>query len=148
MLEYAKNNQSVYEQKLTTTDIAYYRNDETLFDGRKLLEDRAYYFIYAQFDDENGKYYPIEGVTLGQALFSSDNESWGLWAYTSDDFSWDNLKPSIDENDNLNKDDPTVAPGKLPQTGTKTITIFATISIILLMGIIFYKKYIKFKEIK
>ena len=54
LLTYAKNNEAVYSADLTTTSAGYYRNDKALFDGVSLLQDRAYYFIYAEFDDENG----------------------------------------------------------------------------------------------
>ena len=67
LLSYAKSNDAVYSQDLTTTSTAYFRSDNALFDGNNLLENKAYYYIYAEFDDEEGKYYPIEGVTLGQA---------------------------------------------------------------------------------
>ena len=91
LLAYAKKNDAVYTADLTTTNENYYRNEKTLFDGRKLLQDNAYYYIYVQFDDENGKYYPIEGVTLGQAWLYSSNNSWDLYAYTDENFKWNNL---------------------------------------------------------
>lgn len=145
LLDYAKSNNSIYSQSLTTTSTAYFRSDTALFDGNKLLEHKAYYYIYVQFDDENGKYYPVEGVTLGQAWLSSSSESWDLWAYTSSDFQWDKL--SSTSNDFTGKsEDNTLAPGKLPQTGVTSVAIVSLISAIAL-GIFFYKKYNKFKDI-
>lgn len=91
LLAYAKKNNAVYTADLTTTSENYYRNEKNLFDGRKLLQDKAYYYIYVQFDDESGKYYPIEGVTLGQAWFATSNNSWELYAYTNENFKWNNL---------------------------------------------------------
>src|SRR5699024_6453451 len=89
LLEYAKNNKAIYTADLTTTSANYFKSEQALFDGIKLLQDDAYYFIYVEFDDENGKYYPIEGVTLGQAYISETNRNnWDLYAYTSEDFNW------------------------------------------------------------
>lgn len=139
LLEYAKKNEAVYTGNLTTTSKDYFRIDKALFDGRKILQDKAYYYVYAQFDDENGKYYPIEGVTLGQAWFSSINKNnWDLYAYTTDNFEWNNLSGT-------NGDD-TVAKDKLPNTGA---TIAIAISIIMLLAsvITFKVKRDKYKEI-
>lgn len=144
LLAYAKNNDSIYLKNLTTTSKAYYRSDSALFDGNKLLENKAYYYIYVVFDDENGKYYPIEGVTLGQAWLSSSSDSWNLWAYTSSDFQWDNLSSTpID----TSVKDPTIASGILPNTGVRSIIIVSSILLIILLGIILYTKYNKFKDI-
>ena len=98
LLNYAKSHDSIYSQNLTTTDKAYFRSDTSLFDGSKLLQHKGYYYIYVEFDDENGKYYPIEGVTLGQAWLSSSTDSWDLWAYTSDNFQWDNVSSTTRRN--------------------------------------------------
>jgi len=158
LLSYAKNNNAVYSQSLTTTSLAYYRSDSALFDGRKLLEDKSYYYIYVVFDDENGKYYPIEGVTLGQAWFSSSTNSWDLYAYTSGDFKWDNLSSTyvpttpntVPNNPPANPNVPvdnTTSKDIIPFTGSSTIII---ISIILFvgLGIVFYKKYDEYKKLK
>lgn len=146
LLSYAKNNEAVYSKTLTTTSAAYFRSDDTLFDGNALLEDDAYYFIYAQFDDENGKYYPIEGVTLGQAWKSnSDSNWWDLWAYTSDNFDWNNLKPSNTPTE-PKPEDPTVAPSVIPNAGNKTV--IAMVAFVAIVSVILYKKYNKFSDIK
>lgn len=105
LLNYAKSHDSIYSQNLTTTSEAYFRSDTSLFDGKKLLQNKGYYYIYVEFDDENGKYYPIEGVTLGQAWLSSSSDSWDLWAYTSDDFQWDNLSSTTQETPKKTEDD-------------------------------------------
>lgn len=145
LLAYAKSHNSIYSQSLTTTSTAYFRSDTALFDGNKLLEHNAYYYIYVQFDDENGKYYPIEGVTLGQAWLSHSSESWDLWAYTSSDFQWDNLSSTSNDSTGESEDN-TLAPGKLPQTGATSVAIVSLTSAIAL-AIFFYKKYNKFKDI-
>ena len=144
LLAYAKSAQSIYSQELTTTDVTYFRSDSVLFDGNKLLEDDAYYYIYVEFDDEDGKYYPIEGVTLGQAWISSVNDSWNLWAYTSSNFEWGNLTPS---GNNQTVNDPTVSNNPLPATGANIILV-GLISVLIISGIIFFIKYNKLKGIK
>lgn len=142
LLTYAKNNEFVYSSELTTFDRAYFKSDEVLFDGNKLLENNAYYYIYAQFDDENGKYYPIEGVTLGQAWKSTISDSWNLWAYTSKDFNWDNLTPT-----NVQPGDSTIVPGILPHTGVDLIIASSALILISILGIVFYKKYNNYKDV-
>jgi len=144
LLQYAKNNAAVYTADLTTTWENYYRNDQALFDGIKLLEDRAYYYIYVEFEDEEGKYYPIEGVTLGQAWISSSGKYWDLWAYTEDNFEWNNLS-STPSGDTTPKDD-TIAKEELPNTGIRLAVI---VSIFTLAGaVVFFKiKENKYKGI-
>lgn len=146
LLNYAKGHDSIYSQQLTTTSEAYFRSDTSLFDGNKVLQNKGYYYIYVEFDDENGKYYPIEGVTLGQAWLSSSSDSWDLWAYTSSDFQWDNLSSTTQETPKKTEDN-TVAKGILPRTG---VTSFALVSLVgmTLLGVFFYKKYNKYKDIK
>lgn len=124
LLKYAKEHDAIYNETLTTTQMGYYSSKNALFDGRKLLKDKAYYFIYVKFDDENGKYYPIEGVTLGQAWFSGFSNNWDLWAYTSNDFKWDNLTSTPTQKEEVKeevKEDKTQATTKLPQTGKISI---------------------------
>ena len=149
LLKYAKTHDAVYSEKLTTTSAGrYWSKTEALFDGRKLLENRAYYYIYVEFDDENGKYYPIEGVTLGQAWLSSSSDSWDIWAYTSSDFKWDNLTVTSEETPakvEEKKEDKTVTPAKkLPQTG---VNLLIPIIAIMVSGIVFIS-YKKFRNIK
>lgn len=148
LLTYAKNNEAVYSADLTTTSIGYYRNEKALFDGISLLQDRAYYFVYAEFDDENGKYCPIEGVTLGQAWISSTNEFWDMYAYTADNFEWTNLSTTPTEPDDKDEPDDTVAPEKLPNAGTKTFVIISVITLVAVVCVICYKKYNWFRDIK
>lgn len=128
LLKYAKENKSIYEKELTTTSGGYYKIEDVLFDGKTLLEDDAYYFIYAIFDDENGKYYPIEGVTLGQAWHYDENNYWELWAYNDEKFEWTDLSSGTEP-----KPDGTEAPNPLPQTGLKTIFGITAIALIGIM---------------
>lgn len=144
LLEYAKNNEAVYTADLTTTSENYYRNEQALFDGIKLLDHKAYYYIYVEFDTENGKYHPIEGVTLGQAWIGTSKEYWDIYAYTADNFEWNDLSSTPSEN-NTPKDE-TVAKDNLPNTGARMIV---TITIFVLAGAaVFFKiKNNKYKGI-
>lgn len=146
LLSYAKNNNSIYSSDLTTVSPNYYKNDKALFDGLKLLQHKAYYYIYVEFDDENGKYYPIEGVTLGQAWISSSNTYWDIYAYTADNFEWDNLSSTPIEDSPKEGTDTTKAPGKLPQAGTK-FGIGFVIIVLISVSIFIYRKYNNLKGI-
>lgn len=139
LLEYAKKHDAVYNETLTTTSEGYFSSEKALFDGNKLLVDDAYYFIYVEFDDENGKYYPIEGVTLAQAWLSSFSNSWNLWAYTSDDFEWNNLTATTTtptetkaETKAETKDD-TQSPSPIPQAGKMSILIIAIVAVVIMV---------------
>ena len=147
LLQYAKNNQATYTADLTTTSKNYYTNNQALFDGIKLLEDDAYYYIYVEFDDENGKYYPIEGVTLGQAWIGETTKYWDLYAYTEENFEWNNLSSSYtEEAEKEEVKDETIAKDELPNTGARVAVV---ISILTLAGaVIFFKvKENKYKGI-
>ena len=151
LLSYAKKQNSIYSQELTTTSLACYRSEKNLFDGKKLLENKSYYYIYATFDDENGKFAPVEGITLAKAYFS-ESSSWNLYAYTSSDFSWDNISsaPSniITSNTTINNTtvDNTIAKGILPHAG-KTSLVVTAIMTIVGVSVILYKKYSIYKDI-
>lgn len=142
---YAKNNKAIYTKDLTTIEKNWYRAEKALFDGFQLLEHKEYYYIYVEFDDENGKYYPIEGVTLGQAWNNSSNQWWDLIAYTADNFEWNNLsssdtddkKEEVKEETKEEVKDDTIAKDKLPNTGMRMVLI---ISILTLTGAtVFFK---------
>lgn len=147
LLTYAKNNDAVYTANLTTTSNNFYKNDKALFDGISLLQNKAYYYIYVEFENENGKYYPIEGVTLGQAWISSSKEYWNLYAYTTDNFKWNNLSSTTIETEKKEKNDNTVATSKLPNAGAKTFMITSVIVLVATTCIICYKKYNWFRDI-
>ena len=121
--EYAKNNKAIYSADLTTTSKNYYSSERSLFDGRKLLKDDSYYYIYVVFDDENGKYMPIEGVTLGQAWLSEISDYWNLWAYTSEEFEWNDLSSTYNEPSMPEEIDTTVSTKEIPKAGRTTIAI-------------------------
>ena len=162
LLEYAKSHDSVYSQNLTTTETGRFESEKALLDGVKLLQDDAYYYIYVKFDDENGKYYPVEGVTLGQANISGT--SFSLYGYTADNFKW-NIVPAESQQQQpatqqptqqpqqstqqapQKAEDKTVASRTLPKTGILPI-IKIPLIIITVLGGFFYIGYKKLKDVK
>ena len=96
-----------------------FESDEPLFDGFSLLQDKAYYYLYVEFDDENGKYYPIEeGLQLVQGIVFDGDEYyaafWDLIEIVDEDFTW-NLEDS--ELDNSESGEQT---GENTNTNTNT----------------------------
>lgn len=127
--------------------------DNSITDKLNLVDDK-YYYVYMEVDDNNGEYYPIEDVSLYQALLSEDVGN-NLFDYLSDEFKW-NLDDEAgdividDEDKNDNKDDgkdDTIAPGKIPQTGA-TITLVAVFAIVAIIGTIVFIKFRKMRDIK
>ena len=99
------------------------------------------------FDDENGKYAPVEGVTLAKAYLSSVSSSWDLYAYTSSNFSWDNLSSTVSNTTTSNTTvDNTTAKGVLPHAGKTTLAILGIITVAG-VSVILYKKYNTYKDI-
>lgn len=136
--------------------------DNSITNNLGLVND-AYYYAYMELDDGNGEYYPVEDVSLYQALVS-ENVGINLFDYLSNEFKWNinddtgDITPDDDKdnnnNNNSNKNDgkddekdETTAPGKIPQTGA-TITIVATLLIIAVTGTIVFIKYRKMRGIK
>lgn len=128
LLDYAKNADSIY------TGTVSLGNSETITNKMNLVDDE-YYYVYMVLDDENGTYYPVEDVSLYQALIS-ESVGKNLFDYLSNDFKW-----------NLGDDDTvvdnTTASGKLPQTGT-SIIIYVAITFVIVAGIVFAIKYKKY----
>lgn len=159
LLKYAKSNKAIYQADLKTTSQAYFSSKDILFDGRKLLNHKAYYYIYVEFDDENGKYRPIEGVTLAQAWIYNESKNWDLYAYTAKNFEWNNLSGSYEEDvkkpEEIKKEEPkkentkkdnTTAKQNLPDTGIRNLLIISIL--VLTISIIFSKvKKDKYKQI-
>ena len=147
LLQYAKTHDAIYTGNLTTNYEAYFSSEDALFDGRKLLTDDAYYYIYVQLDDENGKYYPVEGVTLGQAYISSSSESWWLTAYTDSDFKWDGLTSTYTPTTTTTTTDPTTAKTPIPQTGQNVLVAIAIVSVVGL-GVYTYRRLKSYRDVR
>lgn len=131
LLDYAKNADSIY------TGTVPLGRSESITNKLNLVNDE-YYYVYMVLDDENGKYFPVEDVSLYQALtYEKDGKtSKNLFDYLNDNFKW-----------NLGNDDTTIdnttATGKLPQTGA-SIVIYVAITLVILAGVIFAIKYKKY----
>ena len=131
LLDYAKNADSIY------TGTVPLGRSESITNKLNLVNDE-YYYVYMVLDDENGKYFPVEDVSLYQALtYEKDGKtSKNLFDYLDKNFKW-----------NLGDDDTTIdnttATGKLPQTGA-SIVIYVAITLVIVAGVIFAIKYKKY----
>ena len=132
LLDYAKNADSIY------TGTVSLGQSEAIANKLNLIDDE-YYYVYMVLDDENGKYFPVEDVSLYQALVYEENNgeiNKNLFDYLDKNFKW-----------NLGDDDTTIdnttATGKLPQTGA-SIVIYVAITLVIVAGVIFAVKYKKY----
>ena len=147
LMEYAKS-----ANNGTTGTISLGRSD-TITNNLNLVNDQ-YYYVYFSLDTENGTYYPVEDVSLYQALV---DESVGanLFDYLSEDFKW-NIgqnpnNPTNPDDDNGNRNpitDNTIAGGKIPQTGSNIIIGIAVITLLATTGTVLRYKLNKNKDIK
>lgn len=114
------------------------------------ITDGAYYYVYLELEDENGKYYPVEDVWL----YQGQNIALGkdLINYGTDEFYWtedEQKQPSQTDDEDIkqqSKDDTTMD-GKLPQTGINT-TVYILITILIVLVVISYLQYKRYKDIK
>lgn len=136
LMEYAKKADSM------GTGTVKLGKDKTITDKLNLIDDE-YYFVYLELDTEEGKYYPIEDVSLYQALVSEDSGIKNLCSITDKDFKW-NLD---DEQVKDDKKDDTIAKDKLPNTGINVIIAILTVSILTIM-LVSLKKCKSYKDIK
>ncbi|MBR3249736.1 MAG: hypothetical protein IKF83_03435 [Clostridia bacterium] len=163
LLQYSKTAQTVYDNQLVSSKYktgSFYMGYNTTanFDGTPInipitsLEDKAYYFVYATLDDENGKYYPVEGVTITQAsVFKTlEDQPWFLFLYGTNNFNWSEFESGSSSSTTPKVDpdgDPTVAPTILPKTGVNLTIILAIVGLAT-AGVVSYQKYKMWKEIK
>ena len=161
LLEYGKTQTAIYDNQLTSTKIGNYvyesgyRNNEDAPIIDLKLENEAYYYVYAELDDENGKYYPVEGVTLGRASVYDDG-SWYLFVLGDDNFTWSEFGGGNGQTNNVNTpiannitnaNNTNKLPSRLPKAGI-TVTVFAVIIGIAIVSVVSYKKYNYYKGIK
>lgn len=134
LLNYAKTSDLLYNNTVIANNTHGYSNSNGSlpdFNSSSILEDGAYYFLYVELDDENGKYIPIESVTLAQAHVN-DSVGYIFFFYGSGDFQWSNM----DGDSNLNEEQPDNTKSKviLPATGEKAvigvIALFVIIALI------------------
>ena len=136
LLNYAKSANSVYNGTVVYKGL----EDAPTITDKFDLVDEAYYYVYMVVDDEDGEYYPIEDVSLYQALVDDDIGK-NLFDYLDDNFKW-NLEEETPPPPAKEPDDTTVQ-GKLPQTG-QAIVIGVTCIGLVTLTVIFAKKIKKY----
>ena len=123
LLEYAKKSNAIFNKKLSTVkegDAAYDTSDGAEKINLK-LDNKAYYYMYVVFDDENGKYYPASGLTISKADVFTEGKAkgdWYMFFLGDDSFKWDDFGTTAVGGNTSAK---TNNPKKLPYTGTATI---------------------------
>lgn len=151
LMNYSKTQTAIYDEQLTSSKNGnYYTNGYETSNGdtpiNLTLEDDVYYYVYAELDDENGKYYPVEGITIARANVFSEQDTWSLHLLGEEDFEWSDFgEPNQPQGP---QEDPTIADNdRLPNTGV-TITILALIVVISIISIIYYRRYKLYKDVK
>jgi len=145
LLTYAKSNEGFYTCQIPVGDY------DSVISNVNLLNEE-YYYVYMSVEDKDGKYYPIEDVSLYQGCVG-DSIGVNLFDYMDDSFRW-NLDeeeagdegkeptpapaPEV-EKEQEKSEDKTTAPGSLPYTGG-TFVIIASVLAIVIMGIYAYKR--------
>ncbi len=160
LLEYSKKSNAIYNKQLISTDTGTYyddgyhasSNNGTILDLSNLIQDGSFYFMYAQLDDENGKYYPVEGITYAKAKISEDD--WSLVFLSSLD-SWNipenpttTTKPSTTTPTASSKKDTTVAKTSIPFAGNKVFILIIVVTTLVILAIVGKVQYNKYKDIK
>lgn len=138
LLNYAKNADSVYFTQIPLGKSDSITNNFT-------IKDKEYFYVYMELDDENGKYYPIEDVSLYQGCVGASVGA-NLFDYLDNSFKWE-----LDEGGSSSGEpnpgtvtptDPTQATTVLPDTGKELlIAIIVAITTIAIGSYIIYRKY-------
>lgn len=141
LLNYAKSAKSIYTGTIPI-------GDSNSITSSLNIKNNEYYYVYMEMDDENGKYYPIEDVSLYQALIGNEIGK-NLYNYLDENFKW-NLDDGGSSNkpilNNTKTPDNTLANGKIPKAGIGFGIII--LIIITVGGLVFtYYKYNKLKGI-
>ena len=134
LLSYAKSTGSIFEKTYTLGE------NPTMPENIN-IKDKAYYFIYFELEDENGKYYPVEDVELYQASVSDRYVT--LINHTDRNFVYnisEDTGPTNDGKDYPNNTvDNTTTPEKIPQTGLGITVIPIIVVLAIIAGTISYK---------
>lgn len=140
LIDYAKSAQSIY-----TATVPVGKSDSIT--SNMNLVDGAYYYVYMEMEDENGKYYPVEDVSLYQAIVN-DMTGKNLFNYLDDNFKWNLDESKVNPSDSSNtKKDTTLANTILPKTGIATIIGIVTAILIINVIIVKYKCN-KYRDVK
>ena len=90
LLSFAKSNNGFYSKNAVLNNGETFNSENTYYTKENLeylidnMDESSYYYLYTVFDDENGKYCPIEGVTLAQPKVGY--KQWNLIFMGSDNF--------------------------------------------------------------
>ena len=133
--KYAGDDSSpLYNETVTINSGNGYKEDGAIIEGTK-MSDGAYYYLYAEFDTENGKYIPLTSVTLAKAsVYPTVDYHWYLFFYGSKDFNFDGIEDIVTPSDPGSKQ-----PSNLPATGERAI-IISLIGITLVVSFVLHKK--------
>lgn len=152
LLDYGKKGtNSVLTQTVTSTDGDQGYKTDTAFDIYSKINDKSYYYLYTYIDDENGKYIPLEGITLAQASkHTNDEKAWFMFFYGDDNFNWKdfNTQPSSATNQTTNQApaDNTIANTRIPNAGVNKIVV-SIITILTITSVAIFSELKKYKDI-
>lgn len=137
LMEYAENDSNpLYDEVKSPTYSNGYAQDGEIIAGSK-LSDNAFYYLYAELDDEDGKYIPLKSVTLAQAdVYPDQDYSWYLFFYGSKELNFDGVSDPTTPDEEKK-------PSVLPATGEKAL-VFALIGVSAVAVVIFRKRMRKF----
>lgn len=139
LMDYAKSAQSIYTGTIPVGV------SDTITNNMNLV-DKAYYYVYMEMEDENGKYYPVEDISLYQGCVG-ENIGKNLFDYLDSNFEWNLDEEKVIPPDSEGKQDPTLSGTILPKTGIATV-IGAFVTILAVNTIIGMYKYNRYKGIK
>lgn len=128
LLNYAKSAEAVYTETIPLG------RTETITNNIPMVNEE-YFYVYMELDDENGTYYPVEDVSLYQALVG-ENVGKNLFDYLDDNFKWNLEEPE-------KQPDTTTTPENLPNAGINTV-IYIAIVMLLITAVIIGNKYKKY----
>ena len=130
LLEYGKKGtNSIFDQTVKSTKgLSGYKTESpvSLYDK---LTDKKYYYLYTYVDDGDGKYLPIEGITLAQASkYTDSDKSWFMFFYGDDNFNWKDFNTqstnqSAQKTNQTTPTDNTITRERIPDAGANKIVV-------------------------
>lgn len=137
LLKYAKSDSGIYDKTVDLVEEYGEMTYNTPFDLN--LSNNSYYYLYVKPDEENGKYYPVEGISFALE-WTNDDGVWGLFFYGDESFSWTD---EVSATSSTSEDNTTLTT-TLPQTG-QTIAMAILGVVIIASGIVFIVKSRKYR---
>ena len=129
-----KDTNAVFDKTVEANKYNGYSTQENLINYKDLTHN-AYYYLYAELDTENGKYLPLESITITKAHVYPDSGKWFMFFYGSKDFNFDGIDDAVNPDNSENEEKPPV----FPDTGEKTL-IFSIIGVTAIVAIVLFKK--------